>query len=116
MAYSYDDHILNLIGPNLKVPHIIIKVGDNFKVSNTNLTDNKINESILIIKDILHKYSSKFKEIKKDFDFIGTDGISLEVRVNNGYDFHDFDVVYRDVEKVINYYLLIKKTQASCKY
>ncbi len=36
---------------------------------------------------------------------MGINGISLDVRINNGYVFHDFDVSYENVEKVINYYL-----------
>lgn len=83
MAYSYDDHILDHIGSNSKVPYICYrKQGKNFKILNTNL-----------------------KEIKEDLNFIDIDGISLDVRVNNGYDFHDFDVSYESIEKVINYYL-----------
>lgn len=83
MAYSYDDHILDHIVSNSKVPYICYqKQGKNFKILNTNL-----------------------KEIKEDLNFIDIDGISLDVRVNNGYDFHDFDVSYESIEKVINYYL-----------
>lgn len=106
MAYSYDDHILDHIGSDLEVPYICYqKVENNFKILNTNLKDDRMKESKLIIQDILYKYANKFKEIKEDLDFIGIDGISLDIRVNNGYDFHDFDVTYGDVEKVINYYL-----------
>lgn len=106
MAYSYDDHILDHIGSDLEVPYVCYqRVENNFKISNTNLKDDKMKESNSIIEDILYKYSNKFKEIKEDLDFIGIDGISLDIRVDNGYDFHDFDVIYGDVEKVINYYL-----------
>ena len=106
MAYSFDDHILDHIGSDLEVPYICYqKVENNFKVSNTNLKDERMRESNLIIQDILYKYSNKFKKIKEDLDFIGIDGISLDIRINDGYDFHDFDVTYADVEKVINYYL-----------
>lgn len=106
MAYNYDDHILDYIGLDLEVPYIYYqKVENKFKILNTNLKDNRIQESNLIVQDILYKYSKKFKEIKEDLDFIGIDGISLDLRINNGYDFHDFDVAYGSVEKVINYYL-----------
>ena len=40
-----------------------------------------------------------------DLNFIGIDGISLDVRVDSGYDFHDFDVSYENIKKVIDYYL-----------
>lgn len=106
MAYSYDDHILDHIGSNSKVPYICYrKQGKNFKILNTNLKENETKKTNLIIQDILSKYSSNLKEIKEDLNFIGINGISLDVRVNNGYDFHDFDVSYESIEKVINYYL-----------
>lgn len=106
MAYSYDDHILDHIGSNSKVPYICYrKQGKNFKILNTNLKENETKKTSLIIQDILSKYSSNLKEIKEDLNFIGINGISLDVRVNNGYDFHDFDVSYESIEKVINYYL-----------
>ncbi len=106
MAYSYDDHILDHISSNSKVPYICYrKQGKNFKILNTNLKENETKKTNLIIQDILSKYSSNLKEIKEDLNFIGINGISLDVRVNNGYDFHDFDVSYESIEKVINYYL-----------
>ena len=106
MAYSHDDHILDHIGLESKVPYIRYQIIKNsFKIKNTNMKENQIQEANSIVQDILHKYVDKFKEIKKDLDFIGIDEISLDIRVNNGYDFHDFDVTYGNVEKVINYYL-----------
>ena len=106
MAYSYDDHILDHISSNSKVPYICYrKQRKNFKILNTNLKENETKKTNLIIQDILSKYSSNLKEIKEDLNFIGINGISLDVRVNNGYDFHDFDVSYESIEKVINYYL-----------
>lgn len=106
MAYSYDDHILDHIGLDSEVPYMYYQIIKNsFKIINTNMNENQIRETDSILQDILHKYADKFKEIKEDLVFIGIDGISLDIRVNNGYDFHDFDVTYGNVEKVINYYL-----------
>ena len=106
MAYSYDDHILDHIGFDLDVPYICYKWRkNNFEISNTNLTEENIKVPNAIICDILSKYSRKLQEIKKDLDFIGIDGISLDLRVNDGYDFHDFDVKYGNEKKVIDYYL-----------
>ena len=106
MAYSYDDHILDHITKDSKIPYICYhKIKNNFVISNTNLSEEKVKEANKIVQDILYKYSSKFEQIKTDLNFLKINGISLDVRVNNGYDFHDFDVVYKDVEKVIEYYL-----------
>jgi hypothetical protein len=69
------------------------------------MKENQILETDSILRDLIHKYADKFKDIKEELDLIGIDGISLDIRVNNGYDFHDFDVTYGDIEKVINYYL-----------
>ena len=110
MAYSYDDHILDHINSIKEVPYVYYKLEDNnFLVSNTNLTKEKIQETLLIIKDIFSKYYVNFKNIKEDLDFIGLKGISLDVRINKGYDFHDFDVSYEDIPKIINYYVPQKK-------
>lgn len=106
MAYSYDDHILDHIDSSLKVPYVCYKKeGNSFKVSNTNLDNNTLQTTDAILKDILYRYSSEFREIKEDLNFIGIDGISLDVRVDSGYDFHDFDVSYENIKKVIDYYL-----------
>ena len=106
MAYSYDDHILDHIESNEEVPYICYKKENNiFKISNTNLKEDKLEASNLILQNILRKYSNIFTTIKEDLEFIGIDGISLDIRVDNGYNFHDFDVAYGDVEKVIKYYL-----------
>lgn len=106
MAYSYDDHILDHIDSNSKIPYMRLKKeGKNYKIISTNLNDEKLQEANFIIQDILCKYSHNFEIIREDLGFIGIDGISLDIRVNNGYDFHDFDVTYSDVLKVINYYL-----------
>ena len=106
MAYSCDNHILDHIDSSLKAPYVCYKKeGNNFKVSNTNLDNNTLQITDATLKDILYRYSDKFCEIKEDLGFIGIDGISLDVRVNNGYDFHDFDVSYENIKKVIDYYL-----------
>lgn len=106
MAYSYDDHILDHLNSNLEVPYVCYKrYGNNFKIINTNIKEDNLQFPNIIMKDILFRYSNRFKEIKRDLDFIGLNGISLDVRVNNGYDFHDFDVEYGSEKKVIDYYL-----------
>lgn len=106
MAYSCDNQILDHINSDFEVPYICYRKEDNrFKISNTNLEENKMKEANLFMQDILSKYANKFKQIKKELYFIGIDGISLNVRINNGYDFHDFDVSYGNIDKVVNYYL-----------
>ena len=44
-----------------------------------------------------------FNKIKNDLAFLNINGISIDIRVNNGYDFHDFDVSY-DETKITNYF------------
>lgn len=106
MAYSFDDHILDHINSKNEAPYIYYKVENNkFSVTKTNLPEEKIQETLTILKDIYSKYNDKFKSVKQDLEFIGVNGISLDVRVNDGYDFHDFDVSYQDVSKIINFYL-----------
>ena len=113
MAYSYDDHILDHINSDNNVPYVYYTVDkNNFKILNTNLPEQKIQQTNLIIKDIFSKYYTNFKNVKDDLDFIGINGISLDVRVNNGYDFHDFDVAYEDIQKVVKYYVSnLKRTK-----
>jgi len=106
MAYSYDDHILDHINLDSKVPYVYYeKENGNFKVLNSNISPQKLEEAYLIIKDIFSKYFISFQKIKKDLNFINVKGISLDIRVNNGYDFHDFDVADEDVKKIVEYYL-----------
>lgn len=106
MAYSYDDHILDHIDSNSKTPYVYFKKEEeSFKAHNTNLDNERLQEVNSIVEDILYKYANRFRTIKEDLDFIGIDGISLDVRVNHEYDFHDFDVPYDDIEKVIEYYV-----------
>ena len=104
-AYSFDDHILDHLDTSSNIPYIRYCRKNDFEIEFSNLDDNKKNEIDLIVKDILFKFSLNFRNVKNDLKFIGINGISLDVRVNNGYDFHDFDVNYDDVEKVMNYYL-----------
>ena len=110
MAYSYDDHILDHIDSNIKVPYVLYKVENkNFSVLTTNLSEKQVQETLSILNEIYSKYHDNLKCVRQDLDFIGISGISLDVRVNDGYDFHDFDVAYQDVFKVINYYLSQQK-------
>lgn len=106
LAYSDDDHILNNIKDNNTVPYICFSNNkSNLEIIKTNLNKNQKKEATLIVEDILKKYTRNFNSIKKDLEFIGLEGISLDVRINNGYDFHDFDVDYNKVKVVIDYYL-----------
>ena len=106
MAFSQDDHILDHINSEIKVPYIFYKVENNdFSVSKTNLSGKEVQETLSILKDIFSKFYVNFRRVRQDLEFIGINGISLDIRVDDGYDFHDFDVSYQDVSKVINYYL-----------
>ena len=59
------------------------------------------------IKEIIKTLDEPKKDWAKSVIRIQYDGypVTLDIRINNGYDFHDFDVAYGSVEKVINYYL-----------
>lgn len=106
MAYSYDDHILDHIDFNECVLYARYKrEGLNYKLLSTNLEDYKLVELNSIVYDIFNRFSNELKRVKEDLSFIGINGISLDVRINNGYDFHDFDVSYGDINKVIDYYI-----------
>lgn len=110
MAYSYDDHILDHLDSETNIPHIRYqRMNDLFEVVDSNLDEDKYSEIDIIVKDILSKYSTNLKAVKEDIDTLGIDGISIDVRVNNGYDFHDFDVSYDDTKKVMDYYLSLLK-------
>lgn len=106
MVYSYDDHILDHINSDTCTPYVRYKKeGANYKLLNSNLETEQLNESRAILYDIFNKFSHEIKKLKEDLSFIGINAISLDVRVNNGYDFHDFDVSYEDINKVIDYYI-----------
>ena len=109
MAYSFDDHILDHIGNNKKdVPYILFEKNINLKVIETNLSRQKQEEVGKIVQDIYGHFADEFRKIKEDMELLQTNAISLDVRVDNGYDFHDFDVGYNDVKKVIDFYVPIK--------
>lgn len=106
MAYSYDDHILDHLDSNFNVPYAYYQKRDgNFSLVNTTLNEDRLQESKSILDDILNKYSNVFKTVRQDLTFMNLDGISLDILVNGGYEIHDFDVVYSDVKKVVDYYL-----------
>lgn len=106
MAYSDDDHILDHMSINIETPYILYKKENyTFKVSNTNLKEDELEQINNIVNDMLRRYSSKLQKIKEDLTIMNIEGISLDVRINKGYDFHDFDVTYGQVQKVIGYYL-----------
>lgn len=106
MAKSTDDHILDHMG-KADVPFARFEKGLNktFAVLDTNLNEKDLQECRDIIGDIMAKYSRQFRSIKADMEMLGLPGISLDCRVNNGYDFHDFDVSYGDVYKVMDFYV-----------
>lgn len=111
MAYSSDDHILDHIkfNENQIVPYVLYSIsGSNTKsqIVKSNLDYVKQNETELILKHVLQNFNTQFKQIKEDLRILNINGISLDVRVvDNIYDFHDFDVSYQDVKKVIDFYI-----------
>ena len=117
MAYSSDDHILDHIVADSNCPYVCYKKDENkFEIFNSNLDKIISQEATTIMNDIITTYSHKFEEIRHDLKFIGINGISLDIRANDGYDFHDFDVSYKNTEKVINYYfsrLKVKSTSTN---
>lgn len=106
MAYSYDDHILDHIDFNGNVPYICYKInGEYLDICKTNLDKNGIKETNYIACDIFNKYSDVIKDVVYDLAFLNIDDICFDVRINNGYDFHDFDVSFDDTKKIIDYYM-----------
>ena len=65
----------------------------------------QIFETNYIACDIFNKYSDVIKDVVYDLDFLNIDDICFDVRINNGYDFHDFDVSFDDTKKIIDYYM-----------
>ncbi len=113
MAYSYDDHILDHINENVNIPYVCYKKDERyFKAVKSTLNEELQNQSNVNINNVLSRFSNEMKNVREDLEFIGIEGISLDVRINNGYDFHDFDVSYDQVEKVIDYYFnILNKTK-----
>lgn len=106
MSYSYDDHILDHISSDSIVPYVCYKKErSKYILLNNNLEPQKLVEANYIMQDILNKFSKQLKKVREDLFIMGVNSISLDIRVNNGYDFHDFDVPNGDLEKVINYYV-----------
>ena len=110
MAFSKDDHILDHIDSEIKksLPYVLFmreSIFSNFTVEESTLDNATLQKSQEILKDVLYKYSSNFVKIKKDLEIMNIDAISIDCRVNDGYDFHDFDVSYGDVQKVVDYYV-----------
>lgn len=105
MAYSTDDHVLDHIVLNSDIPYICYKIKKNkFYIDNINLDTINVQDTNAIVYDILCKYMNIFNKIKNDLAFLNINGISIDIRVNNGYDFHDFDVSYDETKKVIDYF------------
>lgn len=112
MAYSNDDHILDHITNENKKQIQYISFVRNGLTKNFEPTESYANEQTLskcknILTDIFNTYNSKFISIKKDMQLLNVSGISLDCRVNNGYDFHDFDVSYGEVKNIIDFYFSI---------
>lgn len=106
IAYSNNDHILDNIDSTNDTPYACWKIeSSSLQLFKTNLDKKRLQEVNFIIKDIFSKYSKNFKEIKEDLELLGVDAISLDVRANEKYDFHDFDVSAGDTKKIVNYYL-----------
>ena len=112
MAFSSNDHILdNLFGTNeeIDIPFIRYerKFGNNcFTIEKSNLTDMQEKETRKIIENVFSKYSKQIRHVKEDLEILGLNGISFDIRYDDGYDFHDIDVSYGDIKKVINYYVI----------
>ena len=111
VAYTHDDHIFDHITMPSKTPYICYKIDENrLNVIKSYIKDDLKKEIELIVKDILNKYAQNFTKIRQDLHILNIHGISLDILVNNGYDFHDFDITNGDLKEVINYYLLKKGT------
>lgn len=109
MAYSKDDHVLDHITANqIDVPHVLYfrEFGSpEFKESVSNLSGEQKLQSNKIVSDIAKKFASQIADVRKDLEALSLNGISLDVNLNNGvYDFHDFDVAYDDLPRVIEFY------------
>ena len=55
------------------------------------------------------KAYNEIENVKDDLKLLKLSFISLDIRVNDGYDFHDFDVVYDKVADVIDFYMKFYK-------
>ena len=108
MAYSFDDHILDHIDKDVKTPYILYTksaFGNQFFAKETNLSKEQTAKTDKYVLDMFAKYAYEIKKVREDLEFLGLNGISLDVRIDCGYDFHDFDVGYEDVKRVIDFYV-----------
>lgn len=107
MAYSFDDHILDHIDFKSNVPYICYRMkNERLGIINSNLKRKMIGETNFIVNDLYNKYGDVIKGVKHDLKFLNVNSISLDVRINDGYDFHDFDASFDDVKKIIDHYML----------
>ena len=105
MAYSDNDHIIDAIGTSPNVKYVCYDItGKSINVVNSNLTQNDEQETKKYAKDIFYKYGDKIEKVKQDLEFLDLPNISLDIRIDEGYDFHDFDVSYDRVPDVMNFY------------
>lgn len=110
MAFSNDDHILDHLNNDNKnqvkyVSYAQNLITNKFELVESHADPETLSECSLILFKVLTKYKDNFKNIKIDMQLLNINGISLDCRVNNGYDFHDFDVSYEEVKKVIDFYI-----------
>jgi len=106
MAYSFDDHILDHIDFKSGIPYICYRMkNERLGIINSNLKRKIIGETNFIVNDLYNKYGDVIKGVKHDLKFLNVNSISLDVRINEGYDFHDFDASFDDVKKMIDYYM-----------
>ncbi len=106
LAYSTDDHILDNIDSTDTTPYACYRRSDlSIELFKTNLDEKTLEKIERIINNILFKYSKKLTEVKHELSILNVDEISLDVRINKTYDFHDFDVAYGKTKKVMDYYL-----------
>jgi len=108
MAYSSDDHILDHLDYSLNNIKYLCWVKNNktntFELQKSTVDIGTEKQCYSIVEDVVKTYKYEFRDIKLDIQALGIGGISLDCRVNNGYDFHDFDVSYGDVKKVVDFY------------
>lgn len=111
MAYSINDHVLDELHENgiegtpfIRFEKSFGKV--DFEIEKSNLDEHMKVQAINILKDVYLKFGTQIRTVKKDLEILNLNGISLDIRVNDGYDFHDFDVGYSDTKKVIEYYVI----------
>lgn len=102
MSFSDDDHILDKIS-NKNIKYIRFKINRaKLEIDFSNII-NEI-EPFNYASEIISKFNKEIKRVKEDLEILKLNGISLDIRINDGYDFHDFDVSYDRTKDVVDYY------------